>query len=207
MAKLLVNQVSSVLQFNLQITFSLELQATNKQPLQTPKSSQPQAQQPANDYSGLKIAFILLLLLGTVAWIRRKYRSGKHRVRRYFSESIKWPRPLRGGADCSPRRLRGIGPLHRHREMPPELIPGGRTKRASGSSQPQRWRGYPSARFPRAATGRSRHARALAGATRRRPGCGAPLLHVHRPPPARTRHRAAACADAPRRWRVAAARA
>jgi hypothetical protein len=53
------------------------------------KSSQPQAQQPANDYSGLKIAFILLLLLGTVAWIRRKYRSGKHRVRRYFSESIK----------------------------------------------------------------------------------------------------------------------
>jgi|SRR5689334_10125934 hypothetical protein len=53
------------------------------------KSNQPQAQQQANDYSLLKIAFIVLLLLGTVTWIRRKYRRGKHRVRRYFSESIK----------------------------------------------------------------------------------------------------------------------
>jgi hypothetical protein len=81
----------SIISITVQPTNNIQPGITGNKQTTSPslKSSQPQAQQPANDHSGLKIAFILLLLLGTVAWIRRKYRSGKHRLRRYFSESIK----------------------------------------------------------------------------------------------------------------------
>jgi HNH endonuclease len=81
----------SIISITVQPTNNIQPGITGDKQTTSPslKSSQPEAQQRANDYSGLKIAFILVLLLGTVAWIRRKYRSGKHRIRRYFSESIK----------------------------------------------------------------------------------------------------------------------